>query len=178
MIDPTSSKTIGFHLFFEPAGALADALALIIKNLSEEYGGPVFSPHVTLLARIPAGDEEDVAAKTKMFADTTNSFLLTLGSSAMQDAFFKALYLQIEETEQMEALHTRANKIFSMQDEGVYIPHLSLLYGNYERARREQTTATLQIPQKASFLVDRVHLYRTEGETENWLKLEEFPFAS
>lgn len=178
MIDPKSSKTTGFHLFLEPAGRLADELALIIKNLSQEYGGPVFSPHVTLLARIPAEDEEVVAAKTKIFAQTTSPFVLTLAGPAIQDAFFKALYLQVAETEKMETLHAKANEIFSMADEGPYVPHLSLLYGNYERARREQTAATLPVSLGASFLVDRVHVYRTEGETKNWQKLEGFPFAS
>jgi 2'-5' RNA ligase len=174
MIDPTSSKTTGFHLFFEPAGELASELGAIIENLSKEYGGPVFAPHITLLARIPAGNDEDVVKKTQALADMLAPFSLTLGELDAQDAFFKALYIRIQEREEMDKYHAYANKIFSMKDESPYLPHLSLLYGNYEQKRKQQTIGNLAIRKGTSFRVDKIHLYRTEGEVEYWQKVREF----
>lgn len=173
MIDPLSSKTIGYHLFLEPIGELADNLINIIQKLSAEYGGPVFAPHVTLLARI-IGDEKEVIAKSQSVADGIQPFTLTLGKLDAKDAFFKALYILIKETGEMEQYHTRANTIFSMQDEGIYTPHLSLLYGNYDEKRKLKTMENIVTPKETSFAVDRIHLYKTEGETENWIKVKEF----
>ncbi len=177
MIDPKDSKTIGFHLFLEPTGVLRDELLGLIKKLSREFGGPVFSPHVTLLARILAGNEEEVIAKSQKLADVMKSFSLTLSAPETRDAFFKALYLQIGEVGEMEKWHAKANEVFGMTDESPYTPHLSLLYGNYDVAKKEKVAKTISFPLGLSFVADKLHLYRTEGETEQWEKLEEFPFA-
>ncbi len=173
MVDLRSNKTVGFHLFLEPTGELADELAAIIKTLSAEYGGPVFTPHVTLLARIE-GEEKEVIEKSQILADKLSPITLTLGTLDIKDAFFKALYMQIEEVGDMKKYHAQANEIFSMQDEGEYVPHLSLLYGNYEKEQKETTIKDLIVPQGKAFLADRMHLYKTEGPAENWQKIQEF----
>ncbi|MHB8660775.1 MAG: 2'-5' RNA ligase family protein [Minisyncoccota bacterium] len=174
MIDPTSSRTKGFHLFIEPAEPLVRELSEIIKRLAAEYGGPVFKPHVTLLAEIPAGREEDVVAMARAVADALAPFSLTLGEPSAENTYFKALYFRINETEEMSRYHTLANRIFAMEDKEVYVPHVSLLYGNYPRGKKEQTMQTLVAPSPISFLADRIHLYKTEGEVANWQEIEQF----
>ena len=49
-----------------------------------------------------------------------------------------------------------------MQDANVYIPHLSLFYGNILQSAKDEMIASLSLPDM-KFLVDRVYLYRTEG---------------
>jgi 2'-5' RNA ligase len=173
VIDPKSDKTSGYHIFLEPAGALAGELGGIITALASEYGGPVFTPHVTLLARIPAENEEIIINKARSLASALTPFTLTLGELAIEDRYFRALYIRINELKQMCEYHAQANAEFSMTDEG-YLPHLSLLYGNYPQEKKEATAAALAYPVGASFTIDRLHLYKTEGKTEDWQKVAEF----
>jgi len=63
-----------------------------------------------------------------------------------------------------------------MQDEGEYVPHMSLLYGNYPETQKQEVASALEVPTSSSFLVNRLHLYKTEGETSNWVKIAEAPF--
>ena len=177
MFDPTSNTTEGYHLFLEPTGDVAAELARIIATLAREYNGPVFVPHITVAARILAGDgEENLAAKTEILAKECSPFSLTLGDVGMENAFFLALYMQIQKTDALETLHARANELFSLSDVSPYVPHVSLLYGNFSQAEKE-LVPTFSLLKGCSFLVDRVYLYRTEGETKDWRKVREFPFS-
>ncbi len=173
-----SDRTEGFHLFIEPAPPLAEELSSLIKKLAAEYGGPVFPPHVTLIAGIPAGSEEDIAAKARAVAGALAPTRLTLGETGAEDAYFKALYFKIKETEEMNAYHALAKRAFGMEEDDGYMPHLSLLYGNYPRARKEHITRTLPALDRVSFLADRISLYKTEGKPANWQKLGEFALAA
>ncbi len=174
MIDPLSSKTTGYHLFFEPTGTLAEELVAVIRDLSSEYGGPVFKPHVTLLARIP-GDENQVLKHAEALADTIAPFSIQFGEMGMDDTFYRALYLRAVNIDNVANAHAQANAIFGMSDEGTYMPHLSLLYGNYDKGRKARTASALVLPKDISFEANTLHLYRTQGEVGVWQKMREFP---
>lgn len=175
MIDPASHKTAGYHLFLEPEGKLREEVAAIIGSLATEFDGPMFSPHVTLLARIPEEEEGVLIEKTKQLASSLSPFEVVLGTVDMEQAYFRALYMHVEGQE-IKNVHQKASELFRMQDEGEYVPHMSLLYGNYTEVQKQEVASTLEMPFGSSFLVNRLHLYKTAGETSNWAKIAEAPF--
>ncbi|MDB5245160.1 MAG: cyclic phosphodiesterase-like [Parcubacteria group bacterium] len=183
MIDPQSNGTAGFHLFFEPEGDLKKELSEIIKKLAKEYDGPIFTPHVTLLARIPSESEsasvslETISEKAQSLAKSLKPFTLTLGHTGTENAYFKALYLHIQEQTEMRVLHAQALEHFFMDDESPYLPHLSLLYGNYPQEQKQHTIESLALPTEDSFIVKSLYLYKTEGEVHDWELIKEFPFG-
>ena len=63
-----------------------------------------------------------------------------------------------------------------MQDVNVYFPHLSLFYGNVPQSAKDEMIASLSLPDM-KFLVDRVYLYRTEGEAQDWMHVGEYPLG-
>ena len=178
MFDPKSNLTLGYHLFLEPTGDVAAELQTIVATLAREYNGPVFVPHVTVAARIPSEQgEESIVAKTETLLKECSAFPVTLEDVGMGEEFFCALYMKVQKTSALEALHTRANEIFALSDRGVYVPHVSLLYGNFS-AEEKEIIPTFALLKGVSFLVDRASLYRTEGEASQWQKVREFPFQT
>lgn len=175
--DPRSDATVGYHLFFEPRGAAALELSLLIRNLAAAYGGPVFPPHVTLLAGIPAGDEAALAEQTARLAHGMRPFTLSFDGFGIEDAYFRALYLTVRERDEMDALHREASARFSLEPSPAYRAHLSLLYGTYPREAKEQTRDALTLPTAQAVTVSSVHLYRTEGGAAAWKRVREFPFG-
>jgi len=174
MIDPASSKTEGYHLFLEPSGQLAENLSEVIKELAATYDGPVFSPHVTLLGRIPGADDASVLKIAKTLAATYAPFSLTLGELGTEDSYFRALYMHVTEREVMKRRHKEALAAFNMEDEQPYTPHLSILYGNYPKETKKKTMHTLEVPVGATFKVDTIGVYKTAGLPKNWKKVGEF----
>lgn len=175
MFDPHSDETTGYHVFLVPNGEAAEELQTLIENLSEEYGGPVFPPHMTLLARIPESDENVVLEKARVLASDMEHISLSLGELESQDSYFKALYLVVRDQEEMRALHERASVLFNMQPDVSYQAHLSLLYGIYPEERKAQTRAELNVPE-ICFVADAIHVYRTPGSVDTWQKIGEFEF--
>ena len=173
MIDPHDSNTIGYYLFFEPVGEIASELQTTITKLAGEFNAPIFNPHVTLLARIPEQPEDVLIEKTKELAQSLAPITLSFGNLHAQDVYFKALYIEINEKEQMVEYHIKASELFETPDEGIYFPHLSLLYGNYPAEQKSHALQTIILPEQKSFLADTIYLYKTDGETKNWKKIFE-----
>ena len=171
VFDPHSEATMGYHLFFQPQGALTEQLSGIIRQLAKEYDGPVFAPHVTLLARIPDADEDELIEKTKVLATKMQPFSLTIGELRIEDAYFRALYALLVEQDALRTLHEQASEVFGMEPSSAYRGHLSLLYGNYSVERKERTRGNLQIPTGAPFVATAIHLFKTPSSVETWRKI-------
>ena len=71
----------------------------------------------------------------------------------------------------MEEYHQKALEAFGVQDVNVYMPHLSLYYGNIPQSTKDEMIALLSLPASMKFLVDKVYLYRTEGEAKDWVRI-------
>ncbi|MDB5265644.1 MAG: cyclic phosphodiesterase-like protein [Parcubacteria group bacterium] len=177
MTDSQSDRTEGYHLFLEPSGATAESLKASIAALAEEFGGPTFPPHVTLLSGIATEEEEVLIEKTEQLAALTVPFSLTLGEAGTEDAYFRALYLKVQESEALVLFHAHASELFSMQDASTFMPHLSLLYGNYPEERKRAALAALLVPE-GSFSIDRISLYRTEGTVADWQKVADLSLGT
>lgn len=174
MMDPTSNKTEGCHLFLEPKGEVRERLSTVVATLATQYSGPVFVPHIALLAKIPKASEEELIAKTKELARTLTPFTCTLEGFGAEDSFFRALYMRVRTPEEISLRHRQASELFGMQQDQ-YLPHLSLLYGNYAQDQKLQTIDSLQYLNGISFEVESVHLYSTPGDTSTWKQIGEYP---
>jgi len=177
MIDPTSNKTEGYHLLLEPKGEVRERLSAVITTLAAEYDGPVFVPHVTLLAAIPEASEEELIAKTKELARTLTPFTCTLEGFGTEDSFFRALYMRVSGVAEVSGRHGQASTVFGMQAQDEYLPHLSLLYGNYAQDQKLQTIDSLQYLNGTSFEVESVNLYSTPGDTSTWKQVGSYPLT-
>lgn len=72
---------------------------------SKEFGGPLFSPHVTLLARTPKGDGSLLIQKCQDLVRDVQLFSLTLDSINSEQSFFRVLYIKIQESHEIAVFH-------------------------------------------------------------------------
>lgn len=177
MINSKSEETTGYHLFLEPEGSLKGQLEELIYALSVKHSSPIFIPHVTLLARIEEADEREVVARAELLAKELSPFLLRLGRLNGEPSYFRALYIQIQNSVEVEQAHTKAMQIFDLKDNASYTPHLSLLYGNIDDPKRNEILANLVYPQGETFLAQSLHVYRTYGRVGEWRKISEIRFG-
>ena len=154
-------------MFFEPEGKLKDELQATINKLSEKFDGPIFTPHVTVLARIEEESDEIVIMKTLELASKIKPLTLELGDIDGEDAYFRALYIKVSNPEVITKYHQVANQIFEMKDVTPYLPHLSLFYGN-ESLDIEDIADEIALPKRASFVAEKIIVYKTPGRAENW----------
>lgn len=171
----TIMKAKGHSLWLMPTGEAYDKLSGLIKRLAEEYNAPLFEPHVTLLGKAMQS-EEDVLKRAEQLASGQKPFPITLNTVDYQDFYFRTLFVRAERTDLLRALHDRAKEVFAMQDIPDYMPHLSLMYGNFPEAVKEQIIKAVGRDQTTEFTANSVHLFKTDGEVNSWHRVKEIPF--
>jgi 2'-5' RNA ligase len=176
MIDPRSPETSGYHLFLEPEGQLRDILTQQIVHLAEQFHGPVFPPHVTLLGPIERVEAEVIQLAQALAAET-HPFTLTLGDWGREPVFFRSLYARIEDSVPLQSCHDRAKELFTRENEPFYAPHLSIFYGLPSDEERRALIQEISYPRGVSFVADRIHIYKTEGRADAWKLIDTFNFA-
>ena len=90
-----SMKGAGFSLWIVPEGDVRRRLAALIAELARRFGGPVFDPHVTLLAGLP-GPAESVIARAEEVMRVSNPFPVRFVGPELGDGYFRSLYLRVE----------------------------------------------------------------------------------
>lgn len=164
----------GYTLWLMPKGEVYNNFFNLIKKLAREYQGPLFVPHVTLLGEIELSKEE-IIKRTKILVQNQKSFPIVLKQIAYEEFFFRALIVLAQISEPLQKLHERAKKIFEMNIPA-YMPHLSILYGEYTLETKKKIISEIGKNQEAAFEIDRVFLIKG-GEVKNWKIIEAFTFS-
>ena len=165
-----------YTLWLEPTGRAHELLATTIAHLSQEHGGPLFDPHVTLLGDID-GQEERVLQQTEQLANALSPIDLILTIPAFQDQHFQCVFMRIEETSTLLDAHTRARTVFHKEAVPPFMPHVSLLYGLYPTSLKEQIIGALPASLSVQFTASVVTVFQVEGNSPNdWHKVQTFSF--
>lgn len=166
-------KSKGYTLWFVPKGQNYKRFSGLIKKLAKEYGGPIFEPHVTLLGDVIISEKEAIA-KTRQLVSGQNPFKVGLVKIDYEDYFFRTLFVRAKVSKLLQDLHNRAKEIFKVGTLP-YMPHMSILYGNFPVEVKEKIIAEIGRNQKLQFDVSSVHLIKG-GEVWDWKEVGEFPF--
>ena len=166
----------GYTFWIMPKGRVYNSFNNLIKKLADENNAPVFEPHITLLGDIEL-PELEMIKKTQQLVQSQKPFPVTLRQIGYQDFHFRALFVKLEVTDPLQALHNRAKEIFGMQGIPSYMPHLSLLYGNISQEVKNKIIAEIGVDQTAHFEIESIHLVKG-GKVEEWQIVKEFPFKS
>lgn len=68
--------------------------------------------------------------------------------------------------------HVKAREIFNISKDLVYMPHISLLYGNYEMNLREKICNEIKIS-KQSFLAEKIIITQSASDPKAWINIAE-----
>jgi 2'-5' RNA ligase len=165
----------GHSLWLMPTGKAYETFSGLIKKLAEAYQAPVFEPHVTLLGGLMhAGDE--ILRWAAHLVSGQQPFSILLRTVDYQDVYFRALFVRAERTEPLQAFYIRAQELFAMQDISEYLPHLSLMYGNFPQPVKEHIIKAIGRDHTTEFTVSSVHVFNTDGEANTWYRVQEVPF--
>lgn len=160
-------------IWLVPTGEARLKLARIIADLSEEYSAPLFPPHVTLIGQLK-DPEEELLNKARDLASRLRPLELKLGAVDYLDDFYRSLFVRIEKTRPLLDANRVAREIFGQSGNAPYMPHASLLYGNFEPLLKDQMVSRIGGEFHGSFIVTSIVLYETGSATKDWQSLGEF----
>jgi 2'-5' RNA ligase len=162
-----------FSLWFMPAGEVYARLSTIIRQLSSRCGAPEFLPHVTLLGSL-AGRRHEVTCQCQEVAASIRPFTIRLGELAFLNEYYRCLFLRAALSAPLRHAHQVACQEFNCGRQAAFMPHLSLLYGNYPLSLKREIIAEIGPRLDLQFKVRSVHLYQTQDDPMKWRRVARF----
>jgi len=162
-----------FSISLMPSGGVNEKLKELISKLSKTYNGPDFEPHVTLLGNI-AETRERVIEKSVKLASIMKPFEITLKKVDYLDEYFKCLFIRTEESKELMNYNLQAREIFNKKGPK-FMPHLSILYGNYFPKVKEKIIGEIGKEFKETFEANKLFLVRSpkNSEPKDWEIIKE-----
>lgn len=166
-------KTMGYSLWFMPEGEVYKKFSGVIADLSREYSSPKFKPHITLIGQ-RVEPEEEIIEKTEKLSFLISPFKLRLTTIDYQDYYFRALFVKVEKTEELLEANKKAKEIFQIKDTEKYLPHLSLIYGNFPESLKKKIIQEIGQDFSCEFQARSIHLFKTDGGADAWKIIKQF----
>jgi len=163
-----------YSLWITPPSSLKESLDEIILKLAKKHESPRFEAHMTLLGNIDS-DEETVIQKTKELASKIKTFPLHLGEISFSTTYSQSVFVRVKATAELMDANLKAKEIFKV-DSDVFMPHISLLYGNHKMKVRETVASGIKLPDKLSFEAKQIIVGPSTQNPNEWEHLAKIPF--
>lgn len=160
-----------YSLWIIPPSDLKRIIDEIILKLSKEYKSPKFEAHTTLLDGINS-DEKTIIKGTKALASELKTFPLQLGEISFSTTYFQSVFVRVKSTDELLEANLKAKKIFQM-DNKVFMPHISLLYGNHQMKLREKIASEIELPKYKYFKAEKIIVVPSTQNPAEWVHLAE-----
>lgn len=160
-----------YSLWITPETKLQNNLKQIVDSLADKYGSPKFEPHMTLLGDVEI-DLDTMVKKTKSLASKLTPFQVELGPVSFSTTYFQSVFVRVKANAQLMQANLTAKEIFG-QENNVFMPHISLLYGDQDMQLREKAASKIQLPSIQSFKVDQIVITPSTKDPAEWEHLAE-----
>lgn len=160
-----------------PAGRTKEKLSKIISSLSKKYSSPTFRPHVTLAGGI-AGSEKELTRKAEKLSKTLKPFTVHLGRVRYLDEFFRSLFIAVKKTPEYMDAYEKSREVFDLPENHGYLPHMSLIYGDFSRATKEEIIKKTGRNFHESFEARRIFFVFNNEKEKKWTVIKKFSLKS
>lgn len=157
-----------YSIWVIPPEPIYSKVKTTINRLSGTFGGPPFDPHMTLLGEIDR-DLLEIQQKVKKLVISLDTLELSLGPVSFSTTYYQSVFVRVNSTAKLLELNLRAKKLFDIQNY-VFMPHMSLLYGNHDMVTREKAAASVDLP-SSSFIADKLTISLTSSDDPKYWEI-------
>jgi 2'-5' RNA ligase len=163
-----------YSLWILPDAKTQEVLQRIVEKLAAEFGGPTFETHLTLVSNIHES-RDIIREKTKEIAISLKPFPLELERVEFSSTYFQNVFVRANATAALMNAFATARTTFGIDARQVFMPHISLLYGNHSMETREKAMQSIQFP-KISFMANTLCITPSVPDPAGWEHIEEITF--
>jgi len=168
-------KTEEYALFLmlPSTSRICSTLKSTLSKLSRKYNTPYFEPHVTLITGVGCSEKEAIQ-KTAKIASTIKPYTIELENIGHLNKYYQSLFVKTRKTPEVMDANLVSRKIFGQETNSKYMPHLSVIYGNFSEETKKEIIKKIGKP-SGSFMVREIQLFSIAGEVKDWYRIKIFP---
>jgi Cyclic phosphodiesterase-like protein. len=143
-------------------------LSNVISEYAQVYAdAPKFEPHITVLGGIDT-DIATIQNGIEDLAEEYNPIQVIFTKAQCSTTKHQCVFLLVEPTTDILSAHRTMRDICKI-DQGMYVPHLSLIYSEMSVTERLKITNSIDIPSfQNNIYADEIVLIDTEGDVPDW----------
>jgi 2'-5' RNA ligase len=161
-----------YSIWLMPENPVKKQIQKKINYLGSDFNGPIFEPHVTLIGGV-LGDEKMLIEKTRKISRNIQPFKIIFDDIHYLNEFFRSLFIKIKYNKDLVASRKAASKELGFIEE-YYLPHLSLIYGDYTIKQKEKMISSFGSVSD-SFEVNNIYLAHNDELNLKWRVIMSFP---
>lgn len=154
-----------YSIWTIPPQPVFSQLESIILDLSQKYNSPAFEPHLTLLGNIDQ-DLSVINEKLHSIESSVAPLNLRLGSVSFSTTYFQSVLVRVNATAPLMELNLKLKEMFDVEN-SLFMPHMSLLYGDHSMEIREKIAQEIAIDQ-SSFQVTNLVVTPAVPDPKDW----------
>jgi hypothetical protein len=155
---------VGYGLWLRCEEAIDARLSLVIREFSQRFAGPCFSPHLSLASHF--ADRETALSAAEAAANRLAGRELRFESAETTPAFYRALFLRAVDDPALSACQAEL-ALRTAQPAGDFLPHISLFYGELG-ANRARALAEARSLVPLVLAISAIEVWRLQGRVEDW----------
>ncbi|KAK9714493.1 hypothetical protein RND81_06G098600 [Saponaria officinalis] len=174
------SETEVYSVWGLPTEEVRNRVKNVMQTLANEFNGPEFEPHVTLVGAIKL-TPLDALSKFKSSCVDLKPYDAHCKGVVTGSFFYQCVFLLLDSIPQVVAASDHCCGHFGYERPSPYMPHMSLLYADLtedeKKKAQERANALDDSIGNMSFTVKRIALYKTDTEDKtlkSWEKVAEY----
>jgi len=158
-----------------PPKLIQDQYQPIIDSWSRKLKTPRFEPHITLaFAGLLKGEAKSVLPIVEKVAKNLKPIPIDFSKVSVSTTYYQCVFAQVKPNHELLRAHQLINSALRYHDPSMFVPHMSLVYGNLDLAQRFTVAAGVKLP-VTEFLADRICVINADSlNPKTWQHLAEF----
>jgi 2'-5' RNA ligase len=166
-----------FSFELVPEGVLGKELQEIVNHYSAVYSSSPFLPHITLYGAINS-NEADVLKAAQELAQQISPLKIELGLVEFSTTHFQCVFARVKTTAQLMKAHLLVKLALGVNQDHVFMPHISLVYGDFDMETREKMTQQIKL-QTSSCRISSLTVVRSDSQDpKDWHIVAQIPLQS
>lgn len=186
-INPETDSKQRFSLYLQPENETLKLLTVMMKDLAQEFDGPEFVPHVTLMPERWATLSEIITFTQEIAKISSEPIEIELTEVGVGETYFKCVYYSVEESPILLNLAKKARDVFGVNLEEVpFRAHFSMLYDGFDSTKTELSTEQKQVAAQMlkewanlplSYTCSGIAIHTSTPVVTEWQQVAFVPFA-
>lgn len=146
-----------------------------IQAVYQPLTTPKFEPHITIIGAVTLkGEIKSILKVVEAVVKNLRPIPIELTEISSSTTYFQCVFARVKPTLELFRAHQLIKSALRHSDPSMYVPHMSLVYGNLKLEERFKIAESIKLP-VTNFTADRISVISADSlNPKTWKHIAEF----